>query len=515
MSQDKMTPEFRPVKDAHKTLGLWSIRRALTFAFTAAVVLLVVAWFLVSLLLGSPSHAKPKPLETKDLLELLKLVFALVAGVGALVALVTAYRRQRVDEAAGERAERVQAHVEYGQGVELLGHDKAAVRLGGLYSLERLAQDHPYYRQTVTDVVCSYLRMPFPIPRGHDNQSEQRDDQTVQDPELQVRLTAQRLLKRHLTATERDHHPSTYWDGIDIDLTGAHLIDFDFTDCQPTSATFTKTQFIGPAWFSGAQFARDASFGDVQFTGDASFGDVQFAGDARFSGTEFRGATQFRGAQFSGKAEFGRAQFSKGAWFSGAEFSGGAWFGEAKFCGTIIEFKGAQFSGTAWFSRAQFSGDAWFSEAKFSGDAWFGEAKFSGDAEFSGAQFSRNAEFARVQINRNAGFTATQFTGAAAFSGAQINGDARFSRTQFRGAGWFGDAQISGYAWFHEAEFSGDAWFSRAKFSGTAEFSEAQFEHEPNFVEATASYPNDSHIWPSPWRARVVTSDTAQLTREG
>lgn len=112
MSQDEEKPGYRPVKDAHKTLGLWSIRRALTFAVTGAVALLVAAWFLVSWLLGSPPHAKPKPLETKDQLELLKLVFALVAGVGALVALVTAYRRQRIDEAASERAERIQAHAE-------------------------------------------------------------------------------------------------------------------------------------------------------------------------------------------------------------------------------------------------------------------------------------------------------------------------------------------------------------------------------------------------------------------
>ncbi|WP_189269925.1 pentapeptide repeat-containing protein, partial [Actinomadura citrea] len=285
------TPQYRPVKDAHKTLGLWSIRRALTFAFTAAVVSLVAAWFLLSWLLGSPPHAKPKPLETKDLLELLKLVFALVAGVGALVALVTAYRRQRVDEAAGERAERVQAHVEYGQAVELLGHDKAAVRLGGLYSLERLAQDHPYYRQTVTDVVCSYLRMPFQAPpANHGDQDQQSANHTPRDPtaadtawqELQVRLTAQRLLKRHLTTTDPRNHPSTYWDGLHIDLTGAHLIDFDFTNCHSTNATFSNTRFSGDAGFGGARFGGDAGFGGAQFSGNVRFGGAQFSGNVRF-----------------------------------------------------------------------------------------------------------------------------------------------------------------------------------------------------------------------------------------
>lgn len=214
MSDDDKDAERRPVKEAHRALGLWSIRRALIISFGGVVIALVAAWFLVTWLLGSPPKAAPKPLDTTAQLELLKLVFALVAGVGALVALVTAYRRQRIDEAAGERAERVQAHTEqvardavhdaterrvidlYGQAVELLGHDQAAVRLGGLYSLERLAQDYPEFRQTVMDVVCAYLRMPFRIPPPQNEQEKPQSaaprfqaDVDAANQELQVRAT--------------------------------------------------------------------------------------------------------------------------------------------------------------------------------------------------------------------------------------------------------------------------------------------------------------------------------------
>ncbi|MFG2021976.1 pentapeptide repeat-containing protein [Actinomadura geliboluensis] len=412
MGQDKMMPGYRPVKDAHKTLGLWPIHGALTFAFTAAIVSLIAAWLLLSWFLGSPPHAKPKPLETKDLLELLKLVFALVAGVGALVALVTAYRRQRVDEAAGERAERVQAHVEYGQAVELLGHDKAAVRLGGLYSLERLAQDHPYYRQTVTDVVCSYLRMPFQVPTAHDEAQQEQSGDAHPDPtitnsarqELQVRLTAQRLLKRHLTKTSTDQPPRpTYWDNIHIDLAGAQLIDFDFSQCHPTDANFANTHFTGHAIF--------------------------------------------REARFSGDTGFGRARFSGGAWFDGARFNRNSRFGDA------------QFSGIAWFARAEFSGDARFDGTRFSGEVWL-----------EGARFNEGV--------------------------------------------WFDGARFNGSAWFDGARFNGSAWFDGARFNGDVWFGQAQFEREVSFAGATASYPNDKHVWPSPWRTQAVTPDTAELIRE-
>ena len=51
----------------------------------------------------------------------------------------------------------------YAKAVEQLGHEKAPVRLGALYSLERLAQDKPERRQTIVNVICAYLRMPFPL----------------------------------------------------------------------------------------------------------------------------------------------------------------------------------------------------------------------------------------------------------------------------------------------------------------------------------------------------------------
>lgn len=44
--------------------------------------------------------------------------------------------------------------------VDQLGSDKAAVRHGGFYALERVAQDNPARRQTIVEVICVYLRAP-------------------------------------------------------------------------------------------------------------------------------------------------------------------------------------------------------------------------------------------------------------------------------------------------------------------------------------------------------------------
>ena len=93
------------------------------------------------------------------------------AGIGASVTLrqVRATRDQIRETATASRnqlklSERSQVTDRYTRAVEQLGHKKAPVRLGALYSLEHLAQDNPEYRQTVVDVVCAYLRMPYTPP---------------------------------------------------------------------------------------------------------------------------------------------------------------------------------------------------------------------------------------------------------------------------------------------------------------------------------------------------------------
>ncbi|URM97077.1 pentapeptide repeat-containing protein [Actinomadura madurae] len=418
MSDTDQPPEYRPVKKAHKALGMWSMRRALTIAFSGASAILVAAWFFVSWLLGSPPHAEPKPLDTAAQLDLLKLVFALVAGVGALVALVTAYRRQRVDEAAAERAERAQAHAErvahdtafdaterrvtelYGQAVEQLGHDKAAVRLGGLYSLERLAQDHPQHRQTVVDVVCAYLRMPFKLPPPH-RETEATAPVPAADAvrqELQVRLAAQRLFHRHLTAPPGEESPITYWDGVLIDLTEAHLINFEFSRCRPARATFKGARFSGDAWFRGVQFSDDAQFSDAQFSAGAFFEEVQFSGGAWFNEVQFSGGAWFDRGQFSSDVSFDGVQFSSDSSFNEVQFSDDARFYEVQFSGDV-SFDKAQFSGASCFNRAQFKREVSFDEVRFSGSTRFDDARFSGEAWFDGARFQREPDFASAEAS--------------------------------------------------------------------------------------------------------------------
>ncbi len=101
-------------------------------------------------------------------IEAVRTALAAGAGVGAAVTLLLAVRRQRHQELATahtthDAAERRTTEL-YARAVEQLGSDRAPVRLGALYALERLAEHTPALRQRVVDVICAYLRMPFTPP---------------------------------------------------------------------------------------------------------------------------------------------------------------------------------------------------------------------------------------------------------------------------------------------------------------------------------------------------------------
>lgn len=218
-------------------------------------------------------------------IDAIRTALTAAAGTGGAAALLLAFRRQRHTEHAAletryaAEADRAQREAQartvavtelYSRAVDQLGSEQAPVRLGGLYALERLAQDTPDQRQTITNVLCAYLRMPYtppddtPAPTGPSDADDpptgapgRPHEQTDEgDPtaarvlrarqEREVRLTAQRILATHLrpgTATEPD--PS-YWGRLDLDLTAAVLLDLDLTNCHLAMARLDGATFSRP-----------------------------------------------------------------------------------------------------------------------------------------------------------------------------------------------------------------------------------------------------------------------------
>ena len=401
----------------------------------------------------------------------------------------------------------------YTTAVEQLSSDKAPVRFGGLCALERIAQDDPSHRQTVVNVICAYLRMPFspmaPAAKpelvasgglnkpGAESAAEADGTGGAWQQERQVRLTAQRILAEHLRddrtedGQSADPPRSRFWDDIRLELTGATLIDFNLVNCVTADAnfqraafsgdvSFTGAAFGGAARFAGVTFGGDASFGRAAFRGDASVPEAAFRGDALFGEATFRRAARFSGVAFDGVAEFGKATFGGEAGFRKAIFTGDAGFGEAVF------------GGDAWFDKTTFRGDASFHQATVINNAGFGEAAFGGDAWFDKTTFRRGAVFDKAAFSGGAWFGEAAFSGGAGFGEAVFGSDAWFDKATFRRGAVFDEAAFGGDAGFGEAAFGGAVWCGAAAFSGGA--------GALHFERARILSPGASHMWPTGWR---------------
>ena len=221
----------------------------------------------------------------------------------------------------------------YTKAVEQLGHDQAPVRLGPLYSLAQLAQANPDNRQTVVDVLCAYLRMPYTRPedlrilptRPEDLlKGPTRQQQRIAAQELQVRLTAQRLLADHLRASagisgtdaqELEPSPNEpFWPGIRRDLNGANLVDLFLDRASIARARFYRSTFTEMTWIHQATFTGGTTFSEATFTGEAMIHETTYPQGAMFRKATFKGDASFNWAAL-GSATFSEATFAGRATF--------------------------------------------------------------------------------------------------------------------------------------------------------------------------------------------------------
>ncbi|MGV9823464.1 pentapeptide repeat-containing protein [Nocardia xishanensis] len=447
-------------KDSRAALG----RRAGRIRLFPAVALALLAGLGVAFIaygflrwITPTSEAKAAPID------ITRVALTVVAGVGGVVALVIAYRRQR-DLEQSRFVER------FGAAAAQLGATDVAVRIAGVYAMAGVADESEGpRRQQCIDVLCGYLRLPYtpdhgssgrtrlvittPTDSANTDKGAQEEHIEYRQNDREVRRTIVRVITARLRPTAEPN-----WSACNFDFRAAYLEDIDFS-----TAVFSGDALFGGATFSGtsarfdaATFSSTTRFDATTFSGDALFDTATFTGDAAFEGATFSGDAGFDAAAFSGDARFGAAMFSGDARFGGATFSSTALFDDGIFSGDAL-FDGARFSGIALFSAAVFSGDSRFDATTFSSTAGFGAAAFSGDARFGAAMFSDDAWFDTAMFSGDARFDATTFSGDARFGAAMFSGDARFDTAMFSGTTRFGAATFSGHTSFENVNFGAES----------------------------------------------------------
>jgi len=309
-------------------------------------------------------------------LDLVKIAVTLTGGVGGVVVLVVAYRKQRLGEvaerreAAASRRDELKLFTErYVKAAEQLGNAAATVRLVGVHAMADLADEWAERRQTCVNVLCGHVRMYFdPEPPG--DPAELR----MWRGERQVRGTVFRVVAERL----RDDAPVS-WQGCDFDFTGAVIDGADFHSIVVSEGTVSFERAVFPS-------------GLVDFDGAVLSGGVVDFSRAVVSGGEIRlGCVKLEGSVLhfhemdlcGGQLAFDFARLSAGCVnlddinardgrlsFYCTEVSGAnVSFSGSEFSGAEVSFRGAKFlSGNLAFGDCVLArGTVCFDEAKFAG----------------------------------------------------------------------------------------------------------------------------------------------------
>ena len=478
---------------------------------------------------------------------------ALLYTTGGLLAVITlgeTHRKNNQEKKKNENDYIRQVHAErrsrYTTAVEQLANEKAAVRLGGIYTLvglvdEWLTDDNLHKDkqkeegQVIINNLCSYIRTPFLVAEKLDAYEARKDLNVLEgyeavfspeegSPQLQAlhkrvidsskykepediaaayaehreeqdvrRAIFAEMSKRIKVSQDEVSVISSVWSDFDFDFSRA-LIFYPLNNLTIGKAIFSSARFYGEADFRDTEFTKDANFRDAKFTENAHFKNAKFTGYTDFTDAKFTVNADFEGAEFTGNADFtGTANFKDAKLtgyvdFTDAKFTVNANFTDAKFTGYTV-FKGAEFTG-----NADFTGTANFTDAKFTGYTVFEGAEFTVNANFTDAKFTRGTEF-----TGDANFENAKFTEDANFENAKFTEDANFENAKFTGNVDFGSAEFSEKADFGGAEFSGDADFNDSFFkkyapifaydSGSARFSDQVNWTESNFSVRSESKP--------------------------
>ena len=82
--------------------------------------------------------------------------------IAGAIALPLAIWRSIVAQRQASTAQRDLLNQRYQQGAEMLGSEVLTVRLGGIYALQRLAEEHPkQYHIQIMRLLCAFMRHPI------------------------------------------------------------------------------------------------------------------------------------------------------------------------------------------------------------------------------------------------------------------------------------------------------------------------------------------------------------------
>jgi hypothetical protein len=283
----------------------WPLAGLAALAVILACVLVIPAW-LVRWELG----AQARTLSPADKAKAMNDVRAtLLQGIGGAVILLGAYFTYRQLQTGREQlqiAQQGQVTERFTRAIDQLGHPELDVRLGGIYALERIANDSPNDRATIAEVLTAFVRGHAPWPPRLPGQYR-ADAPIEQVPELQARAPDVQAALTVLARRQPLPKPRGRLDLEASDLRKARLEDADLQDASLAKANLQET-ILDAANLQGAILynvnLQGAVLADAKLQ-KASFDGAQLQG-AHLERAQLQGAI-LDGANLQG-ADLERAQ---------------------------------------------------------------------------------------------------------------------------------------------------------------------------------------------------------------
>ena len=374
-----------------------------------------------------------EPFSTGDSVAALRQ--AILAATGGILAMLTLWENRRknlqekdkndLDHARQVKAER---RSRYAKAIEQLTDDKSTVRLGGVYSLVKLADewltdsrtlpsenDRREEVQIIINSLCSYIRSPFPLAENKDNLTSNRNKESYNGDynsdraklygEQETRSTiiqeiTNRLRNENKAAKNSKNRPCNGpWSDFSYNLSGTlFFYDVDFSSCVMNGqVNFSESAFEESAEFCNSVFNSDINFSETLFKNSTGFIGTTFEGRAEFSGTEFERSIHFIGSTFKEFANFKGAKFNFHTNFRKATFENMANFSNAVFSGHL--------ENSTIFDKTVFVQDVYYRSAYFKGPARFIDTYFAKEPQFidssdpwAAAAFSDRVEYSEYKF---------------------------------------------------------------------------------------------------------------------
>ena len=368
-----------------------------------------------------------------------QLILYATGGLLGVITLGETHRKNNQEKQKNENDHTRQVYAErrsrYTKAVEQLANEKAAVRLGGIYTLVGLVdewladdtlgqEDQQKEGQVIINNLCSYIRSPFPLTEEIEEYEAHKELEKLQKtgPENLREAESSRLqvlLKRFenpndyekpedITADYAKFHEeqdvrrtifvemgkrssviSNKMEG-DVTVTPGPWSDFDFDFSRAPIFYPLNNLTIEKPNFSSGRFYGGISFLQTTFVRKADFSEAIFIQHADFAGTTFIQHADFTETVFTHEARFGKATFIQTADFRVAVFTQNARFSMTTFT-QEVRFGEATFTKNANFSWAIFTQDVSFRKTTFAQKAVFKSATFTQSAYFNETIFKENS----------------------------------------------------------------------------------------------------------------------------